>query len=112
MTALCCFWTMESKFERVTDTLIVSLSGDLIGGADAMKFSVQLRDAIAENPVTHLQLDTAGVGFVNSSGLGMLIAARQTALEHNADFAVLNPGAQLRSLLAVTKLNEILGVTA
>jgi anti-sigma B factor antagonist len=101
---------MESKFERVADTLIVTLVGDLIGGADAMKFAVQLRDALAEHPVTHVQFDTASVGFVNSSGLGMLIASRQTALEHTADFAVLNPGQQLKSLLSVTKLNEILGV--
>jgi anti-anti-sigma factor len=102
---------MESTFERVADTLIVKLTGDLIGGADAMKFAVNLRDALAEHPVAHMQLDATSVGLVNSSGLGMLIAARQTALENNADFAVLHPGAQLKSLLAVTKLNEILGVT-
>jgi anti-sigma B factor antagonist len=103
---------MDSNFERAQDTLIVKLSGDLIGGADAMKFATQLRDALADKPAAQLQLDTTDVGFVNSSGLGMLIAARQTALEHNAQFAVLHPSAQLRSLLAVTKLNDILGVTA
>lgn len=103
---------MDSNFERAQDTLTVKLSGDLIGGADAMKFAVDLRDAIAQQPITRVQFDTANVGFVNSSGLGMLIAARQTALEHNAEFTVVNPGAQLRSLLAVTKLNDILGVTA
>jgi anti-sigma B factor antagonist len=103
---------MDSTFERRQDSLIVTLSGDLIGGADAMQFAVHLREAMTGNAAAHLQLDVSEVGFVNSSGLGMLIAARQTALEHNADFAVHNPGAQLRSLLSVTKLSEILGVTA
>lgn len=112
MTVLSCFSPMDSTFERAQDTLIVTLSGDLIGGADAMKFAVDLREAIASKPVARVQFDASNVGFVNSSGLGMLISARQTALEHNAEFSVLNPGAQLRSLLSVTKLNEILGVSA
>ncbi len=110
---------MTSSFESSLGHLRITLTGDLIGGADAMKFAVELRDALA-NPLLSkegagggyetIEIDAAGVGFVNSSGLGMLIAARQSALEHGAEFRLNAPGEQLQHLLNVTKLTEILGV--
>ena len=100
---------MTSTFEPSLGNLHISLKGDLIGGADAMKFAVDLREQLAGEHFEHVEIDAAGAGFVNSSGLGMLIAARQTALEHGAEFRLNAPGDQLRHLLDVTKLTEILG---
>ena|SRR5579872_710069 len=100
---------MTSSFESSLGQLRITLSGDLIGGADAMKFAVELRDQLAGQHYERLEIDASGVGFVNSSGLGMLIAARQSALEHGAEFRLNAPGEQLQHLLDVTKLTEILG---
>src|SRR5436305_72027 len=102
---------MTSTFsEPHPGTLHAQLSGDLIGGADAMKFSVDLRESLAAKPYGRVEVDAGAVGFVNSSGLGMLIAARQSAQEHGAEFRLNAPGDQLKSLLTITKLTEILGV--
>lgn len=100
---------MTSTFEPSLGHLRIALSGDLIGGAHAMKFSVELREQLAEQHFKSVEIDAANVGFVNSSGLGMLIAARQSALEHGAEFRLNAPGEQLQHLLNVTKLTEILG---
>lgn len=100
---------MTSTFAPVGDKLSVTLSGDLIGGAEAMKFAVDLREAMAGQKFSYVQADTSKVGFVNSSGLGMLIAARQSALEHGAEFRLDGAGAQLKGLLTVTKLTELMG---
>ena len=100
---------MTSIFEPSLGNLRITLNGDLIGGADAMKFAVDLREQLAEKHFKHVEIDAAGAGFVNSSGLGMLIAARQAALEHGAEFRLHAPSDQLRHLLQVTKLTEILG---
>ena len=100
---------MNATFESTADTLSVTLTGDLIGGADAMQFAVSLREALAPAKVAHVSVDAGGVGFVNSSGLGMLIAARQTVLEHGADFHLNNPAEQLKSLLSITRLTDLLG---
>lgn len=100
---------MTSTFESSLGHLRITLSGDLIGGADAMKFAVELREQLAEKKYDRLELDASGVGFVNSSGLGMLISARQSALEHGAEFRLNSPTEQLQHLLDVTKLTEILG---
>ena len=101
---------MNSTFEASPDRLSINLSGDLIGGADAMKFSVLLRESLADKKLKHIEIDASGVGFVNSSGLGMLIAARQAAQEHGAEFHLHRPGEQLKNLLSITKLTAILGV--
>ena len=100
---------MTSSFEPSLGNLRITLSGDLIGGADAMKFAVDLREQLAETQFKRIEVDAASAGFVNSSGLGMLIAARQAALEHGAEFRLNAPGDQLKHLLNVTKLTEILG---
>jgi anti-sigma B factor antagonist len=103
---------MKASFEKRSSALNVVLNGDLIGGEDAMQFSKSLREAIG-NPamgLTMVHVDAAGVGFVNSSGLGMLLAARQAAKDAGANLSLVNPPMQLKSLLEMTKLSEILGV--
>jgi anti-sigma B factor antagonist len=101
---------MTTSFQPSPGKLMIALSGDLIGGADALKFSVDLRAALTDKIFELIEADVSNVGFVNSSGLGMLIAARQSAQEHGASFTLKSPGDQLRQLLAITKLTEILGV--
>lgn len=100
---------MTSSFNSTPDKLTVSLSGDLIGGSDAMTFAIELRDKLAHHTPKRVVVDAAQVGFVNSSGLGMLIAARQSTLEHGAEFTLASPAIQLKSLLNVTKLTELMG---
>jgi anti-anti-sigma factor len=100
---------MTSTLTPTSDTLRITLTGDLIGGSDAMKFAVDLREALAQQKFGAVEINASGVGFVNSSGLGMLIAARQVALEHGAEFRLDAAGAQLKTLLTVTKLTEIMG---
>jgi anti-anti-sigma factor len=100
---------MTSSFAPALNKLHVTLAGDLIGGSEAMQFAVDLREALANQKYSAIEVDASQVGFVNSSGLGMLIAARQAALEHGAEFRMTGAGAQLKSLLTVTKLTEIMG---
>jgi anti-sigma B factor antagonist len=100
---------MDASFKESPNKLTIALNGDLIGGADAMKFSTTLRETLASKTVGQVEVDAAGVGFVNSSGLGMLLSTRQAALEHGAEFRLQHAGEQLKSLLNITKLTELLG---
>jgi anti-sigma B factor antagonist len=100
---------MTSSFHASPGSLRIQLTGDLIGGAEAIQFSTELRDKLSQDKSNKAEIDASGVGFVNSSGLGMLISARQAALEHGAEFRISGAGEQLRHLLEVTKLTEILG---
>jgi|SRR4051812_27575689 anti-sigma B factor antagonist len=100
---------MTASFNESPNKLTIALNGDLIGGADAMQFSTNLRESLVDKKLRAVEVDAAGVGFVNSSGLGMLLAARQAALEHGAEFRLQHAGEQLKSLLNITKLTELLG---
>jgi anti-sigma B factor antagonist len=100
---------MQSHFQYLEPTLTVRLEGDLIGGADAMTFSKDVKEAIQQHSPKAIIVDAEKVEFVNSSGLGMLLAARQAAHESGADLRVTNAKPQLRSLLDLTKLSSILG---
>lgn len=104
---------MVSNFQQNGDTLEAKLEGDLIGGADSLSFAKALREALASaGEVRRIVINVRQVDFVNSSGLGMLLAARQTAQEQGATLEVAEPGEQLRSLLDITKLSDILGVSS
>ena len=102
---------MVSNFQHNGETLEARLEGDLIGGADSLSFAKSLREALSAQAVKRVVINVRQVEFVNSSGLGMLLAARQTAQESGATLEVAEPGEQLRSLLDITKLSDILGVS-
>lgn len=102
---------MVSNFQHNGETLEARLEGDLIGGADSLSFAKSLREALSAQAVKRVVINVRQVEFVNSSGLGMLLAARQTAQESGATLQVAEPGEQLRSLLDITKLSDILGVS-
>ena len=103
---------MVSNFQQNGNTLQATLEGDLIGGADSLSFAKSLREALASSSdVKRIVINVRQVEFVNSSGLGMLLAARQTAQESGATLEVAEPGEQLRSLLDITRLSDILGVS-
>lgn len=101
---------MVSTFEQQGPVLHVRLEGDLIGGADALTFNKSFRDALqTTDQLRQVVVNVRDVNFVNSSGLGMLLAARQSVAEAGATLRLDEPGDQLKSLLEITKLTEILG---
>lgn len=103
---------MDARFDHKDKTLTVSLAGDLTGGADAMSFSKDLKSALqSAGPIAVIEIDASAVGFVNSSGLGMLLGARQAAVDSGAELKIKNSKEQLRSLLDLTKLTTVLGAS-
>jgi anti-anti-sigma factor len=102
---------MNSTITQDGATLNVRLDGDLTGGAEALQFAKTLKGEIAEaSGIESVVMNMQEVGFVDSSGLGMLLGAREAALAKGATMTLDNPNAQLRQLLEITKLSEILGV--
>jgi anti-sigma B factor antagonist len=55
-------------------------------------------------------LDVAGVPFCDSAGLNALLAARRRAQETGTRLALARPGRQLRQLLQLTGVYELLDV--
>lgn len=55
----------------------------------------------------NILLDLRHVTFIDSSGLGELVASKKRALERGGDIKILRPGKRVRELLAMTLLTRI-----
>ena len=102
---------MNSNITKEGPLLRVDLNGDLTGGAEAMKFAKLIREEItAAGAISNVIINMRSVGFVDSSGLGMLLGAREAAESVGASLAIEEPSAQFKNLLELTKLSDVLGV--
>jgi len=102
---------MNSNITKEGALLRVDLNGDLTGGAEAMKFAKLIREEItAAGAISNVVINMRSVGFVDSSGLGMLLGAREAAESVGASLAIEEPSAQFKNLLELTKLSDVLGV--
>lgn len=66
-------------------------------------------DAIDEHRPTLLRVDVAAVPFMDSTGLGALIAGRNHAHQRGTHLAILRPVDRVRRVLEVTGLHGLLG---
>jgi anti-sigma B factor antagonist len=64
----------------------------------------------AEQPRPRVVLHAAKVGFVDSTGLSLLVAADRWTGERGGWFRIAEPGDQLRRLLSITNLDRRLAL--
>lgn len=94
--------------ERADGAATTRLSGDLdIVTSDEVK-----RDLAALIDAGHLSLtlDLSTVGFVDSSGLGVLVAIHRHAETHGGSFIVQAVPPQVQRLFDITRLGDLLMV--
>ena len=85
---------------------IVDVSGDVTIG----KGDVKLREAVVdilETGQTKVLLNLQKVGFIDSAGLGELVACKKRSAEKGGDTKLLLPSKRVRDLLVLVKLNEV-----
>ncbi|MBD3409280.1 MAG: anti-sigma factor antagonist [Ignavibacteriales bacterium] len=97
---------MKTKMEERYGAVVLSLSGNVMGGPDVAEFSDLLHKLLDEGK-KNVVVDLAGVKFMNSSGLGMLISGMTTMTKGEGTFALANVGEKIQSLLMITKLITI-----
>jgi anti-sigma B factor antagonist len=88
------------------DVAILRLSGDLTGGTDGEHFHDTIKQVIAEGK-TKVLVDMGKVYLVNSTGLGILIAALTSTKSAGGTLKLLSVTKRIESLLMVTKLSLI-----
>lgn len=77
--------------------------------ADAGNVRESLHELVAQGR-THLVLDLARVSFMDSSGLSVLLSARKSVAQKNGQVALLNPSAEARVLIELTRLHEVFDI--
>jgi anti-sigma B factor antagonist len=94
--------------ERSGDQVVARLGGDLdIVTSDDVKRELA---AVFDSGATGLSLDLSQVRFVDSSGLGTLVALHRYAEAAGARFAVRKVPSQVQRLFEITRLHDLLTV--
>lgn len=94
---------MSFKVSEKYNSVILEFKGNVMGGPDAVKLNKTLHELIDEGK-TNIVADLGKVGFMNSSGLGMLIGGLTTVRKAGGDLRIANATDKIESLLVVTKL--------
>lgn len=96
--------TIKEKMEG--DVAVISLRGNLMGEPD----TTEVRDKIyslLQDDVKKIVLDLGKVKWVNSSGLGTLIAAMTSVKNKGGDMRLANVTEKLESLFMITQLIKV-----
>ena len=97
---------MKVNFRTDGDVAVVDLNGKItIGEGD-----VVLRDAVdkvLKDDSKKILLNLAKVSYMDSAGIGELVACYKRAREKGGELKLLNPSGKVFDLLQLTKLEEI-----
>ena len=101
--------SIEINTRQVTGVTIVDISGRMVAASEGQKLHAALIDAF-EKGHHWLLLNCADLGFVDSSGLGDLVAAHASIVRSGGVARLLNPGPSLLHLLSRTRLDSLFDV--
>jgi anti-sigma B factor antagonist len=83
--------------------VILEPKGKIMGGPDATALRESVRDLINEDKKKVI-IDLAGVDWMNSTGLGILISCLTTLKNADGELKLSNVTEKIKSLLTITKL--------
>lgn len=86
---------------------------DLEGNITIGKEDLALRDAflkLVQEGHTRFILNLDRVGYIDSSGLGEIVACKKRALEKGGEVILLNPSPRVFELLQLSRLTEVFKV--
>ena len=99
------FLSTSMKIEVQGDTLR-ALGVKEIGAANANAFRDEIRAAMTDSQ-KNLEIDLSQTAFIDSCGLGALIALHKTACARDGVLRLLNPPPPVQQILELTRMHRI-----
>lgn len=99
---------MNHVLTRNNETLLVTMTGKLTF-SDNAAFKAILDD-MSKGGVKDCVFDLSGLEFVDSTGLGMLVLAHDTAGENGFTVRLRNPRGHVRALLDRAEFSSIMAI--
>jgi anti-sigma B factor antagonist len=100
---------MNYTHEVVDNTLVIRLSGDLIGEDNGTSILELATDNINSN-IRNCIVNISEVRYINSSGIGVLITILTKFRNKGGEVFLVKPSENVKKLLIITKLNAIFNI--
>jgi len=97
---------MSIKVKMDGDIAVVSIKGNLMGDKMTDTCHKKIKDLL-EDGQKKIIVDLSAVKWMNSKGLGMLMACFTSAKNADSIFKVASASKKVKSLFMITKLNTI-----
>ncbi len=94
---------MKIKETMHDDVAVLKVSGNLMGGPETQELHAQVRSLVGEG-IIKIVVDLSAVKWLNSSGLGVLMAAYTTAKNKGGALKLAGVHEKVQSLLMITQL--------
>ena len=100
---------MNFAQEIKSNTLVLHISGDLIGEDNGMRLVEAVNEAVGHKVMTCI-IDISDLRYINSSGIGVLITILTKFRNKGGEVYLMKPSESVKKLLVITKLNAIFQV--
>lgn len=97
---------MKMVEEERGSVVVIRMNGKLLGGPDAESFQKTVKDFVAQGR-NNILIDMSKVSWVNSTGLGMLIAGYHTVRSAGGRLKLVGVNQRIEQIFMVTKLHTI-----
>jgi len=97
---------MKIKEKIENHVAVLSLSGKMMGGPETTALHDHIRGLLNDG-INKVVVDLGGVKWINSSGLGVLMAAMTTLKNADGQLKLANVTEKVESLLMITQLMRI-----
>ena len=109
---------LEITQKELHGIIILELAGRLVLGQENMDFRAKIKEVFDKSDwikekwgwETRIVLDLGNLSFLDSAGLGALIAARVTAMNRGSGMKLANLTKKIRDQLHITKLVTVFDV--
>jgi anti-sigma B factor antagonist len=89
--------------------VVLELSGKIMGGPDHDRFKDEIK-ALVEEGHCHVVLDLAGVPWINSTGMGILISGYHSLKAAEGSMRICSVKERVLSIFYVSQLEKIFSV--
>lgn len=97
---------MQIKEKIESDSTILTFKGDLLGEPDTTKIREKIHSLVSDG-MKKIVIDLGGVNYMNSSGIGTLIAVLTTVRNGGGELKLANVGGKVQNLFVITQLVKV-----
>jgi anti-sigma B factor antagonist len=96
---------MKIKEKMEKDVAILTITGNMMGGPETTALHDKIKSLMADG-IKKVVIDLSKVKWMNSSGLGVLMASWGSLRKENGNLKLANISEKINSLLMITQLMQ------